>query len=101
MFNSKWMMNIIRDLSLSRGISSKLAYIGQNMEMGIGELIFYTLVPAHVEAYYDFHLLVLTLLMTMAGVLLNLRTLSKKGFLAGLPAPILLGLLPLILSLAM
>jgi len=101
MFNSKWIVSIVRDLSLSRGVGSKFGYIGQNVEIGIGELIFYSFVPAHVEAYYDFPLLVLTLLMTAAGVMLNMLILSKKGFLAGLPAPILLGLIPLVVSLAM
>jgi len=101
MFNSKWIISIVRDLSLSRGVSSKFGYIGRSVEIGIGELIFYSFVPAHVEAYYDFSLLVLTLLMTVAGATLNLWTLSKKGSLAGLPAPILLGLVPLVLSLTM
>lgn len=98
MLNSKWTTSIVRDLSLSRGISSRFSYVGQNVEIGIGELIFYSFVPAHVEAYYDLPLMVLTLVMTAAGVLINLWTLSRKGIVAGLPAPIFLGLVPLVLT---
>jgi len=98
MLNSKWFNKTISDLSQSRGTGSKLAYVGRNVEIGIGELIFYSFVPAHVEAYYAFPLLVLTLMMTMIGIMLNLWMLNKKGVLSGLPGPIFLGLAPLIFS---
>lgn len=101
MLNSKWLMNIFRDPVLSRGISSRFGYVGHSVEMGIGELIFYSFIPAHVEAYYDLPLLVPTLAMTLAGVLVNLWILNRKGYLAGLPAPIFLGLVPLVLFLVL
>ncbi len=99
--SSSWIAAAIKDLSLSKGISSRFAYVGGGVEIGIGELIFYSFVPAHVEAYYGMPLLILTLIMTVLGVLLNLWTLAKRGFLAGLPAPIFLGLIPMVLSLVL
>jgi hypothetical protein len=50
-----------------------------------------------VEAYYGLEMLLMTVAMTSIGVLLNLWVLERRGFIAGLPAPILLGLFPLIL----
>jgi hypothetical protein len=51
-----------------------------------------------VEAYYGPVMLGMTLVMTGIGVVLNLWVLERRGFIAGLPAPILLGLSPLMLT---
>lgn len=51
------------------------------------------------RAYYGSGLLLVTLLMIGIGVILNLWVLTKRGVVAGLPAPIFLGLAPLIISL--
>jgi hypothetical protein len=101
MLNFQWIIPMIRDLRLSRSIASRFGYVGERVEVGMGELIFYSFLPAHVEAYYSPTVLILTVMMTLTGVLLNLWMLTKKEILAGLPAPIFLGLIPLILSLAL
>jgi len=98
MLNSGWFADLIKVLSHSGRPGSRMSYVTESVEIGIGELIFYCFVPAHVEAYYGLEMLVLTLVMTGVGVLLNLWVLEKKGFIAGLPAPILLGLSPLVIS---
>lgn len=98
MLNSRWIAAMVRDLTLSRGVVSRFGYSGGGVEIGIGELIFYSFIPAHVEAYYSLPLLILTLVMTVFGIFVNVWMLGRKGFLAGLPAPIFLGLIPLILS---
>lgn len=99
MLNSRWVAAMVRDLTLSRGAASRFGYSGGGVQIGIGELIFYSFIPAHVEAYYSLPLLILTLAMTMFGIVVNTWMLGRKDFLAGLPAPIFLGLIPLILSL--
>ncbi|TRO52961.1 hypothetical protein E2P71_06985 [Candidatus Bathyarchaeota archaeon] len=97
MLNSDWFSELINVLSQSQRVGPRLSYFGDEIEIGIGELIFYSFIPAHVEAYYGLDLLVITLIMTGIGVMLNLWILEKRGFIAGLPAPILLGLTPLII----
>jgi hypothetical protein len=97
--NTGWVVEIVRGFGESQSKSSRLSYIGEGVEIGMGELIFYSFLPAHVEAYYGNDLLIATLLMIGIGVILNLWALKKKGVVAGLPAPILLGLTPLIISL--
>ena len=97
MLNSDWFSELINVLSQSQRVGPRLSYFGDEIEIGIGELIFYSFIPAHVEAYYGLDLLMITLIMTGIGVMLNLWILEKRGFIAGLPAPILLGLTPLII----
>jgi len=96
MLNSGWFNEIIKVLSQTRTAGPRMSYFSEEVEIGLGELIFYSFIPAHVEAYYGLELLTITLIMTGIGVLLNLWILDKKGFIAGLPAPIFLGLSPLI-----
>ena len=98
MLNSGWFVDLIEVLSHSGRPGSRMSYVTESVEIGIGELIFYCFVPAHVEAYYGLEMLAMTLAMTGIGVLLNLWVLEKRGFIAGLPAPILLGLSPLMLT---
>jgi hypothetical protein len=98
MLNSGWFADLIKVLSQSGRSGARMSYVTESLEVGIGELIFYSFVPAHVEAYYGLEMLAMTLVMTGIGVLLNLWVLEKRGFIAGLPAPILLGLSPLVIS---
>ena len=97
MLNSGWFADLIKIISQSGRPRSRMSYTTESLEIGVGELIFYSFVPAHVEAYYGLEMLLMTVAMTSIGVLLNLWVLERRGFIAGLPAPILLGLFPLIL----
>ncbi len=97
--NTGWVLDVVRGFGASRGKSSRLSYVGEDIEIGMGELIFYSFLPAHVEAYYGSTLLATTLAMIGIGVALNLWVLVRRGAVAGLPAPIFLGLAPLIISL--
>jgi hypothetical protein len=98
MLNSGWFADLVKVLAQSGRPRARMSYVTDAMEMGVGELIFYSFVPAHVEAYYGLEMLLVTVAMTGVGVLLNLWVLEKRGFIAGLPAPILLGLSPLMLT---
>jgi hypothetical protein len=99
LLNHRWILPLIRDLSRSRSAASRFGYVGASVEVGIGELIFYAFLPAHVGAYYATPLLLLTLAMIGLGVLVNLWALNRRRYLPGLPAPLLLGVTPLLLSL--
>jgi len=98
LLNTGWVMDAVKgfgDKVRSRGVG----YVGEGVELGMGELIFYSFLPAPVEAYYGEGLLTVTLLMIALGILLNLWILEKRGVIAGLPAPIFLGLAPLVVYL--
>ena len=99
LLNTGWVVDVIRGFGEHRARSSRLSYVGEGVEVGMGELIFYSFLPAHVEAFFGWGLLVVTLIMIVVGVLLNLWLLEKRGVVAGLPAPIFLGLTPLIVYL--
>ena len=77
MLNSDWFSELINVLSQSQRAGPRMSYFGDEIEIGIGELIFYSFIPAHVEAYYGFDLLVITLIMTGIGVMLNLWILER------------------------
>jgi hypothetical protein len=98
LLNTRWVVDAVKVFG-SRARSAGVGYVGEGVELGMGELIFYSFLPAHVEAYYGEGLLLVTLLMIALGVLLNLWILGKRGVIAGLPAPIFLGLAPLVVYL--
>jgi len=97
LLNTGWVVDAVK--VFGGGKSPGVGYVGEGVELGMGELIFYSFLPAHVEAYYGEGLLLMTLLMVALGVLLNLWILGKRGVKAGLPAPIFLGLAPLVVYL--
>jgi hypothetical protein len=98
LLNTSWVVDAVKVFG-GGGKSPGVGYVGEGVELGMGELIFYSFLPAHVEAYYGEGLLLVTLLMVALGVLLNLWILGKRGVIAGLPAPIFLGLAPLVVYL--
>ncbi len=98
LLNTGWIVDAVKGFG-GGARSPGVGYVGEGVELGVGELIFYSFLPAHVEAYYGEGLLLMTLLMVAVGVALNLWILGKRGVIAGLPAPILLGLMPLVVYL--
>jgi hypothetical protein len=97
-FNIEWFnKNLIDNLGKKR--SSLPSFKGEGVEIGLGELIFYSFLPAHVQAYYGTNLFIQTLAMIGIGIIFNLWILQKRSIVAGLPAPIILGILPLLLYL--
>jgi hypothetical protein len=87
---------IAADLQQDKGLVSKLSYTGEYFQLGIGEFLFYSTLPAHVNAHFDGVTLLLTLALTVLGCVMNLRMLRGKEYIAGIPLPVLLGTLPLI-----
>ena len=99
LLNTGWVVDVIRGFGDRGAKSGRMSYVGEGIEVGMGELIFYSFLPAHVEAYFGVELLAVTLAMIGVGVFLNLWLLERRGVVAGLPAPIFLGLTPLIVYL--
>jgi len=86
------------DLQQDRGPISKFSYTGEYFQLGLGEFLFYSTLPAHVNAYFDGVTLVLTVMMIFVGLLLNLRMLKGREYIAGIPLPVLLGTMPMIIK---
>ena len=86
----------MRSFGERRSGSASLSYMGENVEAGICKLVFYSLLPAHLEAYYDDGVFLATLALIGVRVTLNLWLLNRRGVIPGLPAPIFLGLTPLV-----
>ena len=69
------------------------------IKIGLGDIVFYSMLPAVGFMIYGIPKMVLTLLATNFGVFLTLHLLRKKKTpLPGLPIPMILGVLALILS---
>lgn len=63
--------------------------------LGLGDIVFYTMLPSLALAYLPLAAPVETILAIDVGVVVTLYLLSKKRLLPGLPIPMLLGLLVL------
>ncbi|MDQ1280234.1 MAG: hypothetical protein QG670_1497 [Thermoproteota archaeon] len=87
---------IAEDLSHDGRFTNKFSYSGEYFQLVIGEFLFYSTLPAHVNAYYESLTLIATLLLTGIGLLLNLKMLRKKSYVARITLPVFLGTLPII-----
>lgn len=79
-------MESLRGLSLSF----------KSVEMGLGDLVFYSMLVALVLANAGPAYCLASVLGVLAGVLLGFKMLQKRGVFPGLPFPVAFGLLPLI-----
>jgi hypothetical protein len=82
---------IIKQEKFRKG-NLKLYYESEDIEMGIGEFITYSMLPANALFYFDplTYFTVMTLL--FVGCVVNFAVLSRTRLLAGIPIPILLTL---------
>ena len=76
-----------------------LSFSFRNFEMGLGDLTFYSMLTALVLATAGPIFCAVSTLGITAGVLLVLKMLEKRGMFPGLPFPVFLGLLPLVVYL--
>jgi len=71
-----------------RGISFSF----RELQMGLGDLTFYSMLVGHMFIYYGFEAAFASLLGVLIGSFLSLKMLEKKGMFPGLPFSIFLGL---------
>ena len=76
-----------------------LSFSFRDFQMGLGDLTFYSMLTGLVLATAGPIFCAASALGIMAGVLLVLKMLEKRGMFPGLPFPVFLGLLPLIVYL--
>jgi hypothetical protein len=69
--------------------------------MGMGDLTFYSMLISRVLADAGPSFCLFSVIGVMAGAFLAFKGLEKKGIFPGLPLPIALGLLPMIISLSL
>jgi hypothetical protein len=86
-----------------RGPVGKIAHIGlgqlrglsfsfEEVEMGLGDLTFYSMLSGHMLFYFGVVSCLLSTVGILLGCQLSFKMLEKKGILPGLPFPIILGL---------
>jgi presenilin-like A22 family membrane protease len=76
-----------------------LSFSFRDVQMGLGDLTFYSMLTGLVLANAGPIFCAVSAIGIMAGVLLVLKMLEKRGMFPGLPFPVFLGLLPLIIYL--
>lgn len=83
---------IIQEDRLRKG-TLKLYYESNDIEMGIGEFISYSMLPAHSIFYYDPLTYFIVVSLVLVGCTLNFAILSRTRLMAGIPVPVLIALL--------
>jgi presenilin-like A22 family membrane protease len=76
-----------------------LSFSFKNIQMGLGDLTFYSMLTSRVLFQSGFTFCFASLVGVLIGVSLTLKMLEKKGMFPGLPIPMALGLIPLVVSL--
>ncbi len=62
------------------------------MQLGLGDLTFYSMLSGHMLLWFGFMPFVTSLIGILIGSLITFRLVEKRGIFPGLPFPILLGL---------
>jgi presenilin-like A22 family membrane protease len=70
-----------------------LAVSTAEWDIGLGDVAFYSMMTALALVNFGFLPTILTVIGIIAGFLVTLKLLEKRGIIAGLPAPVALGLL--------
>lgn len=65
-------------------------------EIGIGDLVFYSVLIAHSLLFYGILIWVLSIISLMLGLIITLFVLSRKNILPGLPIALFIGIIPLL-----
>jgi presenilin-like A22 family membrane protease len=69
-----------------------LSFSFKDIQMGLGDLTFYSMLSGHMLLYFGFLPCLASLIGILAGCLLAFKMLEKRGMFPGLPFPILFGL---------
>ena len=69
-----------------------LSFSFKNIQMGLGDLTFYSMLSGHLLLKFGFVSCVASIVGILLGCLLTFKMLERKGMFPGLPFPILLGL---------
>jgi presenilin-like A22 family membrane protease len=69
-----------------------LSFSFKDIQMGLGDLTFYSMLSGHMLLYFGFISCIASLIGILVGCLLAFKMLEKRGMFPGLPFPILFGL---------
>jgi presenilin-like A22 family membrane protease len=69
-----------------------LSFSFRNIQMGLGDLTFYSMLSGHMLVYFGFIPYLVSMTGILVGCFLAFKMLEKKGMFPGLPFPILFGL---------
>ena len=76
-----------------------LSFSFKDVQMGLGDLTFYSMLSGHMLLNFGFIPCLASITGILFGCLLAFKMLERKGMFPGLPFPVALGLIPLIISL--
>lgn len=74
-----------------------ITYKGKTVEIGMGDLIFYSILPAHTLVFFSIPLSLIVTINIVIGAILSLKLLMKTEYIPGLPISILLSVIPVII----
>lgn len=69
-----------------------LTYSFKDVQMGLGDLTFYSMLSGHMLLWFGFIAFVASLVGILVGSLISFRMVERKGIFPGLPFPVFLGL---------
>ncbi|MFW9953509.1 MAG: hypothetical protein ACFFD3_03070 [Candidatus Thorarchaeota archaeon] len=73
----------------------------QSVVVGVGDYVAFSLLSAHSIVYFPLHVSIMSILLALAGVIVNVLVLAREGkILPGIPLPALLGIFPWIVHIA-
>lgn len=91
---SRWVGKAAR----GRGHEELAAIRLGGVDLGIGDIVFYSILASHAMRFFGFSTAILTSILMMVGGILNLLIAHRLGSFPGLPIPLALGVLPILAS---
>ncbi len=83
-------------LSESKGLSIKLYVSFRSWDIGVGDLVFYSILVAHTLLFYGLVIWLASIISLSIGLLFTFIVLNEKEIIPGLPIALLIGMIPLL-----
>ncbi|MEM2109840.1 MAG: hypothetical protein QW327_05070, partial [Candidatus Odinarchaeota archaeon] len=80
------------------GLSVKLYVNIGSWEIGIGDLVFYSILVAHTLLFYGLLVWLLSILSLITGLAITFLVLVKREIMPGLPIALFIGMIPLLIA---
>ncbi len=86
-------------ISESKGLSIKLYVSFGSWDIGVGDLVFYSILVAHALLFYGLIIWIASIIALTVGLLFTYLVLTRREVIPGLPIALLIGMIPLIAAL--